>query len=126
MHFWAPWCDNSLAELRSGWYDLIEKNPDVDFTFVTIWNNGETGVGMLRQYAIPDRVTVLAQPDTGPSADDANRRHTFLGRPLTWTPSTWIFRNGTLAFSLNYGETPMSTLQRLIDAAQTDWGADGN
>ena len=59
VHFWAPWCGNSLAELESGWYEVIENNPDVSFTFVTIWSDGEAGQETLDRYAIPSRVTVL-------------------------------------------------------------------
>ena len=38
VHFWSPWCGNSLSELSSGWYEVMEEHPDVSFTFVTIFN----------------------------------------------------------------------------------------
>ena len=122
VHFWAPWCGNSIAEFRSGWYEVIEQNPDVTFTFVTIWNDGQDGRETLRRFAIPERVRLLAQPDHGPSYLHANRRRTFLGRDLTWTPTTWIFRDGgTLAYALHYGEVDAALLQQLLDHTRRDW-----
>jgi thiol-disulfide isomerase/thioredoxin len=123
VHFWAPWCPNAKNELDAGWASLVEQNPDVSFTFVSIWNDGASGASMLEEYGVPrDRVTTLQQPDLGPSDEEANRRKAFLGIPMTWSPSTWIFHNnGELAFAMNYGEMKMQTLQTLIDATQKDW-----
>jgi thiol-disulfide isomerase/thioredoxin len=122
VHFWAPWCENSRVELKAGWPALVRQNPEVTFTFVTIWNDGESGTSLLEAYDLPDRVTEVTQPDLGPSGVESNRRRAFLSHPVTWIPSTWIFHNnGELAFALNYGEMDMSTLQQLIDATQEDW-----
>ena len=122
VHFWAPWCDNSRAELSNGWYQVIEDNPDVTFTFVTIWSDGETGQDVLDHYAIPDNVAVLTQADYGPSDDKANRRLRFLGLPVTWIPTTWVFhKNGELAYAFNYGELQMDQLQQALDGAASSW-----
>lgn len=122
VHFWAPWCGNSVAELRAGWYELVEANPGVSFTFVTVWNDGASGRATMAQYGLPERVLELPLADFGPSADLGQRRRHFLGQPLVWIPTTWIFRNrGELAFALNYGEMPMPVLQALIDAAHAAW-----
>jgi hypothetical protein len=125
VHFWAPWCANSEAELRQGWYDLIEKNPDVTFTFVTVWNDGQSGREVMDRYAIPASVVELTQADLGPSEDETKRRRQFMGLPMTWIPATWIFhQNGRLAFALNAGEMDMATLQHLLDATKKDWSRD--
>lgn len=122
VHFWAPWCGNSIAELREGWDTVVNANEDVSFTFVTIWNDGNSGMDKLSAYDLPGRVLELTQPDYGPSNDKSLRRRAFLGLPVTWIPSTWIFhKNGELAFALNYGEMPMATLQHLIDVTRADW-----
>jgi thiol-disulfide isomerase/thioredoxin len=122
VHFWAPWCSNAKNELAAGWGALVEANPNVSFTFVSIWNDGEPAQDVLAPYDIPDRVVTLTQPDPGPSDNEAERRRRFLGLPVTWSPSTWIFhQNGELAFALNYGEMPMDTVQSLLDATQADW-----
>ena len=122
VHFWAPWCVNSRNEFGNGWADLVTNNPNVTFTFVTVWNDGKDGDSTLNEYDLPDRVTEVTQPDLGPSKNEANRRQSFLSHPVTWIPSTWIFHNnGELAFALNYGEMKMSTIQSLIDVTRKDW-----
>ena len=122
VHFWAPWCANSKWELADGWTSLVADNPNVSFTFVTVWNDGDPGAQMLETYDIPDRVTEVTQPDLGPSDQESNRRQSFLSHPVTWIPSTWIFHhNGELAFALNYGEMEMRTIQSLLDATRKDW-----
>ena len=122
VHFWAPWCPNSRNELDNGWAGLVADNPEVTFTFVTVWNNNEDGADMLDDYDLPPRVVEVTQPDLGPSDTEANRRYSFLGLPVTWIPSTWIFHsNGELAFAMNYGEMEMATIQQLLDATSADW-----
>jgi hypothetical protein len=122
VHFWAPWCDNSVSELQKGWYEVIEGNDDVTFTFVTIWNDGETGRETLDRYAIPATVPVLTQEDFGPSENKPTRRRRFLGLPVTWIPTTWVFhKNGELAYAFNYGELEMDQLQQALDGARSSW-----
>jgi len=122
VHFWAPWCSNSRNELANGWAGLVEANPEVSFTFVTVWNDGNAGTSMLDDYNLPDRVTEVTQPGLDPSNNEATRRRSFLTHPVTWIPSTWIFHNnGELAFAMNYGEMNMSTLQSLINTTRKDW-----
>ena len=122
VHFWAPWCANSRRELRNGWAELVADNPNVTFTFVTVWNDGREGDSLLTKYNLPDRVTEVTQPDLGPSGVEANRRQSFLTHPVTWIPSTWIFHNnGELAFAMNYGEMEMETIQSLLTTTRTDW-----
>ena len=123
VHFWAPWCHNSRSEFREGvWNEIIEQHEDVTFIFVTVFNDGELGEWTLTQHEIPDRVHTFAQPDHGRSRIEANRRKTFLGLPLTWTPTTWIFhRNGKLAFAINYGEVHPALMGTLFDSANADW-----
>jgi hypothetical protein len=122
VHFWAPWCDNSIAELRNGWYDVVERHEDVSFTFVTIWNDDESGRGTMERYAIPARVLELTQADHGPSGDKPNRRRTFMNLPVTWIPTTWVFhKNGQLAYAFNYGELEMAQLEKAIADTRSEW-----
>jgi hypothetical protein len=122
VHFWAPWCSNSINELRSGWYELVERHPDVTFTFVTVWNDGESGREAMDRFGLDDRVTEVLQPDFGPSDDKAQRRRSFLGLPVTWIPSTWVFhKGGELAYAFNYGELEMEQIDDAIEGAQMDW-----
>jgi len=122
VHFWAPWCDNSISELESGWYEAIDNHADVTFTFVTVWSDGAEGRDILNRYAIPERVTVLTQEDRGPSEDHANRIRSFMGLPMTWVPTTWVFhRNGDLAYAFNFGEMEMAQLERAIADVKRSW-----
>ena len=123
VHFWAPWCHNSMSEFREGvWKEIIAQHEDVSFIFVTVYNNGDLSEGVLDQHDIPDRVHTFAQPDHGNSNRRSNRRRSFLGLPLTWTPTTWIFnRHGKLAFALNYGEVRPALMALLLDNVTTDW-----
>ena len=125
VRFWNPDCGNSLSELQHGLYEVIENNPEVTFTFVTVWNDEETGQDVLGGYSIPERVAMLVQPDNGPSEDIGNRRYEFLGLPVTWTPTTRIYhRNGVLAYAFNYGEQSPETLQQAIDNTRNEWAHD--
>ena len=125
VRFWNPECGNSRSELQHGLYEVVEANPDVTWTFVTIWNDDESGQDVLDQYFIPESVTVLVQPDDGPSSDRANRRREFLDLPITWTPTTRIYhRNGQLAYAFNYGELRPEALQEALDNTRNDWKHD--
>ncbi len=123
VHFWAPWCHNSMSEFREGvWNEIIAAHEDVTFIFVTVFNDGDLDEWVLSQHYIPDRVHTFAQPDHGNSNRRSNRRKTFLGLPITWTPTTWIFnRNGKLAFALNYGEVRPALMTMLLDNVKTNW-----
>ena len=46
---------------------------------------------------------------------------TFLGLPVTWIPTTWVFREGHLATAFNYGEVTREQLDEAITGAQSDW-----
>ena len=124
VHFWAPWCGNSRAEFEAGWYEVVEANPDVSFSFVAIWNDGRASEDRLARWGIvpADHVSIYAQPDLGPSADRTQRRRTFMGLPLTWTPTTWVFnRGGRLAYAFNYGEVSPDMLATAIEHARDEW-----
>ena len=123
VHFWAPWCHNSRAEFEADfWPDLIEENEDVTFIFVTVYNDGDLRPDVLDDHGIPARVHRFAQPDHGPSTRRANRRRSFLGLPLTWTPTTWIFnRRGRLAYAVNYGEVDAALMNVFFENVRADW-----
>lgn len=118
VHVWAPWCDNSLHEHAGVWSGFAERHPDVSLTFVTVWNEGESGRSRLGADGIEAFEVVVP----GPKPEKEDRRTTFLGLPVTWIPTTWVFnRGGLLAYAFNYGEVSADELARAIEAAQSDW-----
>lgn len=121
VRLWAPWCHNSMSELEDGWWrTVIGDNPDVSFTFVTVLNEGDLNADILAKHGIPERVKLLALPET-----TGERRRMFMDFPIHWTPSTWVFhREGERAFALNYGELNAQILQQMLDLIKKDWSHD--
>ena len=118
VHVWAPWCDNSLHEHGPVWSGFGDRHPDVSLTFVTVWNGGASGADVLRADGIEAPEVVVP----GPKPEKADRRMTFLGLPVTWIPTTWVFnRGGLLATAFNHGEVSADRLAEAIEAAQSDW-----
>lgn len=123
VHLWAPWCPNCKAELvNHGWSSFLAANPDVKVIFVTVWR-GEQGDGR----ALLGANGVGAQPNfellvhPNGSRKKADKMTEFLGQPVTWIPSTWVFRAGTLRYALNYGELHFAILQQLVRDASDQW-----
>ena len=120
VHLWAPWCSNCLAELKSGdWVKIVQANPQVRFYFVSVWNSGGEGREMLKKYEVADlpNVTILADP--GPRK--GNKITQFAGLPLTWIPSTWLYKGGELRYAMNYGEVRFPVLQQFIEDSRNEW-----
>jgi hypothetical protein len=44
-----------------------------------------------------------------------------MGLPVTWVPTTWVFREGRLRVAFNYGEIRFPVLQQLVDDARSEW-----
>src|SRR4051812_4807798 len=109
VHLWAPWCSNCQAELKSGgWKQMVKDNPQVKFYFISVWNNGEDGAAMLKKYDLADKANVVILADPGPRGEGKIRQ--FAGMPLSWIPTTWIYKGGDLRYALNYGEVRFPVL----------------
>jgi thiol-disulfide isomerase/thioredoxin len=121
VHFWAPWCSNCRAELANGgWSGFIAANPDVNFVFVTVWNPADgrdvlekSGVGAEKNFQL------LLYPN-GPRKR-GEKVAELLGIPISWIPTTWIFREGELRFAMNYGELRFPMLQQLVKDSSENW-----
>lgn len=121
VHLWAPWCSNCQAELRSGgWNKIVRANPQTKFVFVSVWNNGEDGRAMLDKFELTKspNVTVLADP--GPRRRDDKIKQ-FVGLPLSWIPTTWIYKGGDLRYAMNYGEIRFDVLQQFLTDSENEW-----
>ena len=123
VHFWAPWCSNCKAELANkGWSTFIARNPDVNVVFITIWH-GEQGDGraVLEQNGVGPQKNFQLLVHPNASRRNEERVNSFLGLPVTWIPTTWVFREGTLRYALNYGELRFPMLQQMVEDARGNW-----
>lgn len=123
VHLWAPWCSNCKAELASGgWRDFLAANPKVKVIFVTVWR-GEHGDGraLLEANGVGKQPNfeLLVHPNAARKKPD--KMTELLGLPVTWIPTTWVFRDGTLCYALNYGELRFAMLQQMVRDADDAW-----
>jgi thiol-disulfide isomerase/thioredoxin len=121
VHFWAPWCPNCAAELKkNGWSTFLDSNFDVNFIFVTVWND-EDGHAVLEKNGVGAQTNFQLLLHPNASREPDTKMSTFMGQPLAWIPTTWVFRDGKLRYALNYGEVRFSLLQQLIRDASDKW-----
>ena len=121
VHLWAPWCSNCKSELANGaWSAFIDANPDVKFVFVTVWNPmdgrellAKNGVGAEKNFQ-------LLLPPNG-SRKKGEKLSSLLGMPITWIPTTWVYKDGILCYALNYGELRFPVLQQMIADSSNPW-----
>jgi thiol-disulfide isomerase/thioredoxin len=124
VHLWAPWCSNCQAELKSGgWLKIVTDNPQVKFYFVSVWDGGKDGRAMLERFGIADRPNVTILADPGPRG--SNHIKQFTGLPLSWIPTTWIYKGGDLRYALNYGEVNFQVLQQFLEDSKSEWSHKG-
>lgn len=122
VHFWAPWCANCKAEMQpAGWAKFIAANPEVQFVFLNIMHRGQDPSLVLKAGELGGQpnLRLLTHPNPSSKADDKLKQ--FLGLPITWIPTTWIFRDGKLRFALNYGEARWPVLQQFVDDTRDQW-----
>lgn len=121
VHLWAPWCSNCQSEMKSGgWLKTVKANPDVKFYFVSVWNAGDDGKAMLTKFELANQSNVTILADPGPRAGDAKIKR-FLDLPLSWIPTTWIYKGGDLRYALNYGEMRFDVLQQFFADSNSKW-----
>jgi len=121
VHFWAPWCPNSAAEHKDqGWSTFIGSNPNVKFIFITIRSSAD-GFDYLARQGVggQDNLKQLHHPNHVRKGEGSIE--SFMDIPLSWVPSTWIFREGKLRYAMNYGEVRFPMLQQLIRDTVDNW-----
>jgi thiol-disulfide isomerase/thioredoxin len=121
VHFWAPWCPNCGAELANGgWSGFIAANPGVQFVFVTIWNPTD-GRDVLEKNGVgaEPNFRLLLHPNG--SREKGRKVDELLGIPISWIPTTWVFRDGKLRYAMNFGELHFPMLQQLVGDSSGKW-----
>ncbi|MDQ6807851.1 MAG: hypothetical protein M3Z64_00260 [Verrucomicrobiota bacterium] len=97
----------------------MKENPQVRFLFVSVWNAGEDGRAMLQKFDVADQPNVTVLADPGPRGVDHIKR--FAELPLTWIPTTWIYKGGELRYALNYGEVRFDVLHQFLADSVSEW-----
>ena len=121
VHLWVRWCGNCQSELKSGgWLKTVKENPDVKFYFVSVWNSGDDGRALLTKYELASQpnVTILADPGARKGDTKINR---FLDLPVSWIPTTWIYKGGDLRYAMNYGEMRFDVLRQFFADSKSEW-----
>ena len=121
VHFWAPWCPNSKAELaKDGWSTFIDSNADVKFIFVTV-RSMDDGVALLAASGVSKQANLTLHWHPNHVKKGEGVIQSFMDIPLSWVPTTWVFRDGKLRYALNYGEVRFPLLQQLIRDSAEAW-----
>jgi thiol-disulfide isomerase/thioredoxin len=121
VHFWAPWCPNCRHELaHSGWSDFIAANPNVNFIFVTTWNPVD-GREVLAKNGVGSEPNFQLLLHPNPSRKKGEMVSQVMGLPISWIPTTWVFKGGKLTYAMNYGELHFPVLRQLIADSVDGW-----
>ncbi|HEX2099762.1 MAG TPA: thioredoxin domain-containing protein, partial [Candidatus Synoicihabitans sp.] len=122
VHFWASWCSNCKAEhANGGWRKFGEENPDVKVVFVSIWGSADDDHELLARYGLTPLPNFVALRHPNQSRKRADKVARFLDLPVSWIPTTWIFKGGRLRYALNYGEIRFPILTQLVQDAAKSW-----
>ena len=71
--------------------------------------------------AIGDQPNFVALNHPNGSRRSGEKLERLLGLPISWVPTTWVFRGGELRYALNYGEVRFPMLQQLLKDSAESW-----
>jgi thiol-disulfide isomerase/thioredoxin len=122
VHLWAPWCPNCRNEMKpEGWAAFVAAHPSTRIVFVNVWSAGQNPAPKLQAGGLGDQPNFIAWNHPNESRKAGERLERLLGFPITWVPSTWVFRAGKLRFALNYGEVRFNMLDQMVSDAAAKW-----
>ena len=79
---------------------------------------------MLQRFQIAGQPNVTILADPGPRRGDDKIKQ-FAGMPLSWIPTTWVYKDGSLYYALNYGEVRFDVLQQFLEDSNNEWSHKG-
>ena len=104
-----------------GWRKFTEENPKVRVVFINIWHKNLDAAAALKVAGLGPQPNFLARTDANSSNQRGEKLETFLGFPVQWVPTTWVYRQGKLRYALNYGEIRFAMLQQMVADASEQW-----
>jgi thiol-disulfide isomerase/thioredoxin len=122
VHFWAPWCSNCMAEMKpDGWAKFLTEHPSVKVVFIALWHKGQDPAPKLVAAGLGGQPNLVTLTHPNPARKAGERVDALLGVPISWIPTTWVFKDGKLRYALNYGEIRFPILQQMVKDAAADW-----
>lgn len=125
VHLWAPWCGNCKNELTpEGWGKFVREHPAVKVVFLNIWHKNQDAAPKLAAAKLgageaPENFVALTHPNASTAREEKLTQ--LLGLPVSWVPTTWVFRDGKLRYALNYGEVRFDMLGQMVEDAKAKW-----
>jgi hypothetical protein len=93
----------------------------VKVVFLNIWHSGMDPEPALRAAKLGTQPNFLARTHPNASRRNGEKLDRFLGTPVAWVPTTWVYREGKLRYALNYGEVRFDMLQQMVKDAAKKW-----
>jgi len=79
---------------------------------------------MLEKFGVANQANVTITADPGPRTGEAKIKQ-FAGLPLSWIPTTLVYKGGDLYYALNYGEIRFPVLQQFLADSESEWSHKG-
>ena len=89
--------------------------------FISVWGSAENDMRLLEAQGLGGLPNFLALRHPNQARTRADRISSFMGMPLSWVPTTWVFKDGKLRFAFNYGEVRFPILQQLVADSLDSW-----